>query len=84
MSSADGRGSEDGVGRFRAGSRRRDATVLDVVERALEQQAEVRAEWLTHHCPAQFLDLAERVLRAAEATNGDEDVSLALLLAPRT
>lgn len=57
--------------------------MLDVVERALEQQAEVRAEWLAHHCPAQFLDLAQRVLRAAEAANSDEDVSLVHLLPPR-
>jgi hypothetical protein len=62
----------------------RDATVLAVVEGALEQDCAARAGWLAQHCPDKLIDAARRILRMAEDTNADEDVSLALLTRQRT
>jgi hypothetical protein len=62
----------------------RDTTVLDVVERALTQDSAARAGWLAQHCPDKLLNTARRILRMAEDTNADEDVTLALLTRQRT
>lgn len=63
---------------------RGNTSVLDVVERALEQDPAGRADWLTRHCPIELLDAARRVLRTAEAMDADEDVTLESLMRPKT